>query len=628
MLKKGNIIGGRYRILREIGRGGMNLVFLAIDEKSAKRFNHSFNKKSYEKSNQKSEQKSNRKPDQKSNQKSDKKSDHRYAVKEVRPDGKESMEMRKQYLKEEAELLKMLNHPGIVKMEDLIEEGCELFLIQEYVEGVTLQNILKENGAQPRKIVLEWGIQICEMLVYMHGLSPPLLYLDLKPSNLIRRKDGRLILVDFGSARQMHDSEWELFPERVAHIPGTAFYSSKEQREGGALDARADLYSLGVVLYQLFIGHLPTEDYYNEKNSDDFFLIIKKCMQEKKEERYSSAAELLEDLLCLRKEEEKRIHNYHIKISVLISLIILAILISYFSFFIHQKMEEQRNEEAYEAIIEKAAASSGDKKMEYCRQAINRKPEDAKACFLYLDALLEDQEITAEEDRLMREFLAWIPDKGNSSVQEILAEDLYAYCQFCYEAAVGYYCFYEEDERHGRAVEWMREYLRVSGNLSSETDKKKQQIERILSVDEFSQRVNFPDPEKRTESFLYKELWGEYHLLLENLQSEQGEEDLKIRIFTEAAAQIQDHARDFMKAGVTIEEMRKCLDEMEPDETKSVKSDSAEPGHAEPGPAESDAGKSDFTEWNPEFNSARREERCRILEENREAARVKLESIE
>ena len=163
MLREGSEIRGTWRIRQEIGRGGMSVVFLAVDEIS--------------------------------NQK--------YAVKEIRPDGKEELAILRKSLEHEAEILRELSHPGIVRLEAVVPDRDGILLIQDYIEGDTLQQILDERGAQSEKMVAEWGIQLCDILNYMHGLSPPVLYLDLKPSNIIRQPDGTLVLIDFGSARRI-----------------------------------------------------------------------------------------------------------------------------------------------------------------------------------------------------------------------------------------------------------------------------------------------------------------------------------------------------------------------------------------------------------------------------------------
>ena len=120
MLREGSEIRGTWRIRQEIGRGGMSVVFLAVDEIS--------------------------------NQK--------YAVKEIRPDGKEELAILRKSLEHEAEILRELSHPGIVRLEAVVPDRDGILLIQDYIEGDTLQQILDERGAQSEKMVAEWGIQL------------------------------------------------------------------------------------------------------------------------------------------------------------------------------------------------------------------------------------------------------------------------------------------------------------------------------------------------------------------------------------------------------------------------------------------------------------------------------------
>jgi serine/threonine protein kinase len=163
-LETGALLDGKYRILHEVGRGGMSIVYMAINEKANKT----------------------------------------WAVKEVRKDGVLDFEAVRQGLIVETEMLKRLRHPNLPSIIDIIEDEDTLIIVMDYIEGVPLSKVLSEYGAQPQEYVIEWGKQLCDVLSYLHSQDPPIIYRDMKPSNVMLKPDGNLALIDFGtpSARE------------------------------------------------------------------------------------------------------------------------------------------------------------------------------------------------------------------------------------------------------------------------------------------------------------------------------------------------------------------------------------------------------------------------------------------
>ena len=150
--------------------------------------------------------------------------------------------------KKEAELMKNLCHPGIPRMIDYVEAGQYCYLVMEYIKGCSLRKCLSGRMPFSGKQVLRTGIEAAEILEYLHQLSPPVCYGDLKPENLILSETGRLYLIDFGSARH-------LYADRKREVLGTPGYAAPEQFEG-YLRPDSDVYSLGKMLRELWtIGY-------------------------------------------------------------------------------------------------------------------------------------------------------------------------------------------------------------------------------------------------------------------------------------------------------------------------------------------------------------------------------------
>lgn len=157
--------------------------------------------------------------------------------------------------KQEALILSRLQHPGLPRVQDFFEEGGRHYLVMDQVEGQDLEAYLGTHlercrgGGLPEALVLEFAMQILDILGFLHGQDPPIIHRDLKPSNVVRRySDGRLVLVDFGTARITG-------PGVVTSI-GTAGYAPPEQYRGET-ECRSDLYSLGATLHHLLTGRAP-----------------------------------------------------------------------------------------------------------------------------------------------------------------------------------------------------------------------------------------------------------------------------------------------------------------------------------------------------------------------------------
>ena len=224
---------------------------------------------------------------------------------------------------EEARILSGLCHPGIVRYLDAFPEAeafgtvssghkagtalNSVFLVEEYVPGETLTAYVEKNGPISEEETIGIGLQICEILNYLHSLDPPLIYRDLKPDNLMLQPDGKVKLIDFGIAREY--VKWE--DQDTNHF-GTRGYAAPEQY-GESLaqsDARSDLYGLGMVLAYLLTGVDPARIAAEEEGkemlrnaaSQALLQLILKCTETEPLKRYQSAEILAYELKKLKSE--------------------------------------------------------------------------------------------------------------------------------------------------------------------------------------------------------------------------------------------------------------------------------------------------------------------------------------
>src|SRR5574344_1052355 len=258
MAIEGTVIDGKYEILKLIGKGGMSKVYLAMDKRLNKQ----------------------------------------WAVKEIQKNARDkNNQVVIQSAIAEANMIKRLDHPALPRIVDIIDNGNVIYIIMDYIEGETLNSVLKNYGAQPQEQVIEWAKQLCGVLDYLHTCNPPIIYRDMKPDNVMLKPDGSLKLIDFGIAREYKNENLE----DTVNL-GTKGYAAPEQFGGkGQTDARTDVYCLGVTLYHLVTGMSPCEPPYeicpirnwNPQLSGGLEKIIQKCTQLNPQDRYQSCAELM-----------------------------------------------------------------------------------------------------------------------------------------------------------------------------------------------------------------------------------------------------------------------------------------------------------------------------------------------
>ncbi|NLE45926.1 MAG: serine/threonine-protein kinase [Chloroflexi bacterium] len=204
----------------------------------------------------------------------------------------------------EANILASLSHPGIVQVYDYFIEGENCYLVLEYLEGRDLETILTEtSGFLPERDVISWMVQVCDVLTYLHSRTPqPIIFRDLKPSNVMVDDFGHVKLVDFGIARVFAEGE-------KGTMVGTEGYSPPEQYRGD-VDPRADIYALGAAMHHLLTKQDPRLEppfsfkgrpvqAANPNVSDELVAVVNRALEYDVDKRYSSVQDLKDALLGL-----------------------------------------------------------------------------------------------------------------------------------------------------------------------------------------------------------------------------------------------------------------------------------------------------------------------------------------
>jgi serine/threonine protein kinase len=263
-LTVGELLGGRYRNLGLVGQGGFGAVYKASDE----RF----------------------------------KSRRTVAIKEMSDANLTPVEKVRALddFRQEADLLVQLKHSNLPDVSDFLEEGGKAYLVMEFVEGKTLEKI-QEDAGRPldEKLVMGWALQLCDVLAYLHSRPQPIIFRDLKPSNVMVTNTGQIKLIDFGIARIFKSSA-----AKDTTTLGSRGYAPLEQYGRGQSDPRSDIYALGATLYDLMTNSVPADAPTRRVNpasfvkprqanpaiSKDTERIILKAMADEPKDRYQSAS--------------------------------------------------------------------------------------------------------------------------------------------------------------------------------------------------------------------------------------------------------------------------------------------------------------------------------------------------
>ncbi len=197
----------------------------------------------------------------------------------------------------EPNILKRLNHPALPRIFDIVDQDEYLYIIEDFVEGISLERELENKKKFSEEKVLDWCKQLCEVLHYLHTLTPnPIIFRDVKPANIILTYDEKIKLVDFGIAREYKEASGN-----DTTYMGTKGYAAPEQYGGGQTDARTDIYSLGVSLYHLLTGNAPNIPPYeikpvrqlNNTYTKHIEYLISRCTEQDPNKRFQTVEEII-----------------------------------------------------------------------------------------------------------------------------------------------------------------------------------------------------------------------------------------------------------------------------------------------------------------------------------------------
>lgn len=268
-IASGTIFANRYKIIEELGEGGMGKVFRAFDKKI----------------------------------------EEEVALKILRTEIATD-ETTIERFRNEGKFARKISHKNVCRVFDLNDEEGIPYITMEYVRGEDLKNLIKREGKISSEVAIRIAKQLCDGLAEAHMLG--IVHRDLKPQNIMIDKHGNARIMDFGISRSLETKG----VTKVGMIVGTPEYMSPEQVEGKDVDQRSDIYSLGVVFYEMVTGRVPFEGNapfsialkhttqappdpkkFNVQISEDISYVILRCMEKDIEKRYQSVEDILSNLI-------------------------------------------------------------------------------------------------------------------------------------------------------------------------------------------------------------------------------------------------------------------------------------------------------------------------------------------
>ena len=525
MLEIGSLVDGKYRILSKVGQGGMSVVYMARNDRANKM----------------------------------------WAIKEIRKDGTQNFDVVKQGLIVETDMLKRLDHPHLPSIIDVIDGEGSFLIVMDFIEGKTLKELLEEYGPQPQENVIDWAKQLCDVLGYLHSRKPPIIYRDMKPSNVMLKPDGNVVLFDFGTAR-----EYKITSMEDSTLLGTRGYAAPEQYGGhGQTDARTDIYCLGATMYHLLTGHNPSQPPYtmypirewNPNLSKGLEAIVLKCTQNNPIDRYQSCAELMYALDHYWENDKEYRKQQTRKLSLFMIPAVASVVLGIGSATFYG-MGENAKSSNYDAFLSTASsmavssnASERASAFSYYKRAIDLNPSVSEGYEKFLqDYLLNDDILTSSEDDDLRAILNSYGTGKETNERVFQSKNKAGYDKFMYEVGIAYY-YKSQNSGDKKYAKNCFDTAQHSAYLDA---KQVERAKRLYKISDYYSRIGIAD-KTGDATITYRDYWNDLvDLTAGNLVSIDNAKTALI-MYKELITQIVSRANEFQKDGVMRNEM---LDQM------------------------------------------------------------------
>lgn len=528
MLEIGSLVDGKYRILRVVGKGGMSVVYQAVNEKANKI----------------------------------------WAIKEVRKDGVQNFEVVKQNLIVETELLKRFNHPNLPSIIDVIDGDGSFLIVMDYIEGNSLSKALETSGAQSQEDVIEWSKQLCDVLGYLHSRKPPIIYRDMKPANVMLKPDGNISLIDFGTAREFKSSSVE-----DTTCLGTQGYAAPEQYGGhGQTDARTDIYCLGATMYHLVTGHNPSTPPYemypirqwNPMLSSGLEEIIIKCTQRNPDDRYQSCAELLYALDHYQDldAENKKVQKFKWNTFIASVIIMLVFVIGTLGFGI---ASSSLKSQTYASLLRDGdnladqANTSQDSynqaEQKYVEAFTKIDPSNLDAYEKLLELYMKDDVLSTKEYQSFRNYLNDLEKNDSKDESRFINKLVYDYANDIF------FSFETKSNQFDTGIPISEQIFKKIEDSDRAEESKKNYAKNMRLIAKYRGQIG--EAIKADQTFSYPDYWG----ILKGLINEDFYSETNVYIATKMnlfiASELEGNLNKWHQYNIGIDELNKTVDKLE-----------------------------------------------------------------
>lgn len=540
MLRVGDVLDGKYRILSEIGRGGMSIVYLALNDKV----------------------------------------NVTWAVKEIRDDGSNASSVIIEGMRREIETLRNVRHPKIPKIIEVYDQNESFIIVMDYIEGSSLNKLLPPQGIMtdsgPQLIdtvgphsedkVVDWIKQVCEVLQYLHTLEKSIIHRDIKPANImLDPKTGNITVIDFGTAKQCEVND----KNGLTTCLGTPGYAAPEQYGGlGRTDPRTDIYALGMTMYALLTGIDPQRNLVidtsirkvNPALSLGLNEIILKCTERDANKRYESCAALLYALENYKINDMGHRKRKRIKVAAFATSLFLSVACGITSFIFNRQAKLQASDSYMQILDDASTEMDYDKKISLYLQAIDI-PDKAGESEAYIQLIQcykdndkDSPTFTNNEAEQLQKLIL-----NNRSALEANEEE---YIEICFETGKLFWYFYEDENQVTRAkyaLDWFQK-------VTSRTDSSYKNYGLAIAYQnigifyrDITSKLN-----EASDSGMYSELFDNMNSLINTVAKDNSENEIvRLELLEMIRSALHRYPSQFKRYGISEDEIMALCEEIE-----------------------------------------------------------------
>ena len=463
-----------------------------------------------------------------------------WCLKEIRKSEAGKKDVEYISLLQEANILRTLSHERIPRITEIDDEDDSLFVVMDFLDGMTLKDFVEAKGKIPEGMAVKWMLQIVQTMGYLHSEKhnkKPIFYRDMKPENIMIRPNGTVNIFDFGISIRVEDKN-----QKPDYTLGTPGYVAPEQKKRDLpVDLRSDIYSMGRTFYFMLTGveprmyldkELKPISDWSPEISLALIKIVERCMEEDPAKRYQDCEELQYALENYQFSDEKYRTSAKRKVAITLITALVGIGLAFGS-IIPFSMNRVQQEDKYERLL-LVAKQSG--KIEDYEKVIDLNPLNLEPYMGYIDALIEDGIFSREEESILL-------NKINPNLIDLKTDSDYG--RVAYEIGRLYWFYYEDDiDDDGKilAIKWFEDAIAVNCNKSES------EIYRNIGV---FRRDIAKSIKESTDSGMYKDYWD--NLLLS--QQSTSNDLVTMHTYISISECIATYSYNLKKDGVSYEDI-------------------------------------------------------------------------